>query len=137
MKINLARSAGFCFGVKRALNLARELNLARPGKICILGDIVHNELVVKQLKKAGIKKIKQLKTGKGKILLIRAHGAGKKIYQEAGKLGFTIADATCPKVRQIHQLACKDEALGYKIIIVGDKKHDEVNGIVGQLKQKP
>ena len=67
---------------------------------------------------------------------MRAEGAGKKIYREAGKLGFSIADATCPKVRQIHQLACKDEALGYKIIIVGDKKHDEVNGIVGQLKEK-
>ncbi len=136
MKITLAKSAGFCFGVKRALNLARKLSLSEPGKIYILGDIVHNELVVKQIKKSGVKKIKRLKPGMGRILLIRAHGAGKKIYQTAKKLGYEIVDATCPKVRQIHEIAREDEASGYQIIIIGDKKHDEVNGIVGQLNQK-
>ncbi|MFH1363383.1 MAG: 4-hydroxy-3-methylbut-2-enyl diphosphate reductase [Candidatus Omnitrophota bacterium] len=135
MKINLAKSAGFCFGVKKALKTA--LLIAASGeKVYMLGDIVHNEEVAKQIEKVGVKKIKKLSRGKGKTLLIRAHGVPQKIYQRALRLGFTIVDATCPKVRQIHKIACQDETLGYKIIIIGDKYHDEVNGIVGQLKNK-
>ncbi|MBU2044973.1 MAG: 4-hydroxy-3-methylbut-2-enyl diphosphate reductase [Candidatus Omnitrophica bacterium] len=135
MKINLAKSAGFCFGVKRAIKIALEISAAGK-KAYMLGDIVHNEEVAKQIEKSGLKKIKQLKAGKGKILLIRAHGAPKKIYQTAAKLGYQIIDATCPKVHQIHKIARQDEALGYTIIIIGDQRHDEVNGIIGQLKTK-
>lgn len=132
MKITLAKSAGFCFGVKRAIEIA--FKTARLGtKVYMLGDIVHNEDVVKQIQKAGICKIKKLSTGRGKILLIRAHGACRHIFEEAKRLGFQIIDATCPMVKEIHRIVKQMENKGYKIIIIGDKKHDEVHGISGQL----
>lgn len=132
MKITLAKSAGFCFGVKRAIEIA--FKTARLGtKVYMLGDIVHNEDVVKQVQKAGICKIKKLSHGKGKILLIRAHGACRHIFEEAKGLGFQIIDATCPMVKEIHRIVKEMENKGYKIIIIGDKRHDEVHGISGQL----
>ena len=135
MKINLAKSAGFCFGVKRALKIA--LKTAESGSaVEMLGDIVHNEEVVRDIQQAGIKKIKKLKDGTGKILLIRAHGASEDVYRKAGRLGYTIVDATCPMVKEIHTIvkACREE--GCKIIILGDRHHDEVRGIMGQLSNR-
>lgn len=135
MKINLAKSAGFCFGVRRALKIA--LELAKSGSyVEMLGDIVHNEDVIKAIKNAGIKKITSLKKGVNKILLIRAHGCSKDIIQKASNLGYKIAEATCPKVKEIHKIAVEMENKDHRIIIVGDKKHAEVHGISGQLTRK-
>ena len=104
MKINLAQSAGFCFGVKRAIDIA--LGSAKAGgNIYMLGDIVHNEDVVRQLWQAGIKKITRLGPGKNKTLLVRAHGAGLKTFKTAARLGYKIIDATCPMVKEIHKIA--------------------------------
>jgi 4-hydroxy-3-methylbut-2-enyl diphosphate reductase len=102
-------------------------------QVYMLGDIVHNEEVVKQVKKRGIKKIGRLGKGSGKILLIRAHGCANKTIKQAKKSGYTIVDATCPMVKEIHGLAKKAEKKGSRLIVIGDKKHDEVSGIVGQL----
>ena len=135
MKINLAKSAGFCFGVKRAIDIAYQ-TAKNNTKVCMLGDIVHNEDVIKKIESLGIKKITRLAYGKNKILLVRAHGAGQKTYKSALKLGYKIVDATCPMVKEIHKIAKEMESKGYKIIIVGDKKHDEVKGIIGQLRNK-
>ncbi len=135
MIINLARSAGFCFGVKRALKIALEA-ASQKKDVCMLGDIVHNEDVVRTIRQAGIHKISRLGKGKGKILLLRAHGASRKILQQAKRLGFTILDATCPMVKEIHSIATSMEKKGYQIIVVGDENHDEVKGIVGQLQKK-
>jgi 4-hydroxy-3-methylbut-2-enyl diphosphate reductase len=74
-----------------------------------------------------------LNSGKNKLLLIQAHGAGKVIFKKAARLGYRIVDATCPMVKEIHRIAKDMEKRGYKIIVIGDKKHDEVVGIVGQL----
>jgi len=135
MKINIAKSAGFCFGVKRALDIA--FKTAKSGKkIQMLGDIVHNEDVVRQINKLGIKKIGSLTKGKNKTILIRAHGADKELFKRADSLGYSIIDATCPMVKEIHKIATRMENKGFKIIIIGDKKHDEVHGIIGQLKNK-
>lgn len=135
MKINIAKSAGFCFGVKRALKIALE-TIGCGVKVRMLGDIVHNEDVVKRISKAGIKKITKLQAVKNKILLIRAHGAPLSTLKRAKQLGYRIVDATCPMVKEIHKIAQDMEKKGYKIIVIGDKKHDEVLGIVGQLKNK-
>ncbi len=124
MKIALARSAGFCFGVKRAIEIALKASL-QDKNIYMLGDIVHNEEVVKRLKKAGIKKIRRLTSGKNKTLLIRAHGAPRSIITKAKRLGYKIIDATCPMVKHIHYLAQKMEKAGYPILIIGDKNHDK------------
>jgi 4-hydroxy-3-methylbut-2-enyl diphosphate reductase len=132
MKISVARSAGFCFGVKRAIKTALD-TVAQGKTVEMLGDIVHNEDVVRQIEAAGIRKVNDLSEGQGKILLIRAHGAARKIAATARDLGYTIVDATCPMVKEIHTIAQDMEAQGYRIIIIGDRDHEEVEGIKGQL----
>jgi len=135
MKINLAKSAGFCLGVKRAITIA-ERTAQTKRSVVMLGDIVHNEEVVKQIQKAGIKKINRLSRGHGKTLLIRAHGCSRDIFNRAKESGYEIIDATCPMVKEIHKIASGLEKQGYRIIVIGDKFHDEVQGIIGQLKSK-
>jgi 4-hydroxy-3-methylbut-2-enyl diphosphate reductase len=135
MKIKLAKSAGFCFGVKRALDIA--FRAAKSGrKVYMLGDIVHNEDVVREIEKSGIKKIGRLACGKNRTLLICAHGAPIDIFKKARESGYKIVDATCPMVRHIHRIAQRMERQGCRIIVIGDRNHVEVRGIVGQLKGK-
>ncbi|RLG13302.1 hypothetical protein DRN69_05825 [Candidatus Pacearchaeota archaeon] len=102
MKINLAKSAGFCFGVKRAIKIAREAAKIYP-KIEIMEDMAHNKEVAKDLENIGIRKITHLKKGKNKVLLIRAHGIPYGILKRARALGCKIIDDTCPKVYEIHK----------------------------------
>ncbi len=135
MKINLAKSAGFCFGVRRALQIALE-TAASNKKVCMLGDIVHNEAVARQIKNTGIKKIKKMSAGIGKVFLIRAHGTCLETEKRARKLGYAVIDATCPMVKEIHRIVRDMERKGYEIIIIGDKGHDEVHGVIGQLDKK-
>jgi 4-hydroxy-3-methylbut-2-en-1-yl diphosphate reductase len=135
MKIEVAKSAGFCIGVKKALEIAKN-SVKNNQQICMLGDIVHNEKVIKDMKRLGIKKINKLSAGKNKTILIRAHGASKATYKKAKKHGYKIIDATCPMVKEIHKIAQTQEEKGYKIIVIGDKNHDEVKGIVGQLNKE-
>ncbi len=135
MKINLAKSAGFCFGVKRAINLAYKTAKTQDN-VYILGDIVHNEDVVKEIISAGIKKTGKLTRGKGRTIIIRAHGAPKKTFEKALSLGYNIIDTTCTMVKEIHKIAEEMEDNGYKIIVIGDRDHDEVKGIVGHLRNK-
>jgi len=135
MQIKLAKSAGFCFGVKRALEIALKTSLLGK-KVYMLGDIVHNENVVKLIENAGIKKVKRLKKSKNAVLLIRAHGTSINIFNKAISLGYNIVDATCPMVKEIHRVAKEMEKKGYRIIVIGDKNHDEVRGIIGQLKKR-
>lgn len=133
MRINLAKSAGFCFGVKRALRIAFDTAASRKN-IYMLGELVHNEAVAEKIKKAGIKNIRELTKGKNRILLIPAHGTSLNTLQKARRLGYKIIDATCPMVQHIHKIAKRMEKKGFRIIIIGDKRHAEVEGIAGQLK---
>lgn len=135
MIIRLAHSAGFCFGVKRAIETA--LQTARSRKQVVMqGDIVHNEEVIRQIRRQGIKKISDLKNGKGKVFLVRAHGMSAKKLHQIKTAGFEIVDATCPMVKEIHRIAQGLERDKRTIIIIGDPRHDEVLGIAGQLKNK-
>ena len=134
--INVAKTAGFCFGVRRAIRMAHEL-AETGGKIHMLGDLVHNQEVIAQLEKAGIRKIARLGNGRGKTLLIRAHGASAALLARAKKHGYSIVDATCPMVRAIHEIVRRMDRLGYRIIVLGDRRHEEVLGIVGQIRTKP
>ena len=135
MKINVAKSSGFCFGVKRAIKISKRLAESEK-KVYVLGDIVHNSFVVEELKGKGIKKIKSLKKGKDSVLIIRAHGAPKGTFTKAKKAGYKIIDATCPKVKDIYEIARRLEKTS-RVIIIGDREHDEVKGIAGLLKKKP
>lgn len=135
MKINVAKTAGFCFGVKRAIDMAFK-TVSSQEKVYMLGDIVHNEQVAKEIEKAGIKKVKRLTKDRNKTFLLGAHGTSQDIINKAKRLGYKIADATCPMVKEIHSIVKKMSAKGYCIIVIGDKNHDEVRGIIGQIKGK-
>jgi len=135
MRIRLAKSAGFCFGVKRALDIAMKA-AQNQDKVIMLGDIVHNEAVVNKIVSFGIRKTKRLKKANGHTLLIRAHGEPLEVFKAAKRLGYKITDATCPMVKEIHRIAKEMEGSGYRIIVIGDKNHDEVRGITGQLKNE-
>lgn len=133
-KIVLARSAGQCFGVKRAFNIAMEA-ASSGDPVLMLGDIVHNEHVVKRIDSAGVKVVGRLDAeGERGTLLVRAHGAAPDVYRKAREAGFKLLDATCPLVHEIHQVAREMSAAGYRVIVIGDHGHDEVIGIAGQVE---
>jgi len=132
MKIRLAKSAGFCFGVRRALGIALATTRERR-HVDMLGDIVHNEEVIALVGRAGAAKIKRLGKGRGRTLLIRAHGVPRALRRRARQRGYRIVDATCPMVKEIHRIAAAAERRGWPVFIIGDKRHDEVRGIIGQL----
>ena len=135
MKINLAKNAGFCFGVKRAIDIAfKTAGLSQ--NVYMLGDIVHNQEVARQINSRGVRTLKRLTAGSGRILLIRAHGTASITIAKALALGYHVVDATCPMVKEIHKTVKIMEQKGYTVIVIGDKKHDEVRGIVGQLKTR-
>ncbi|NLB54907.1 MAG: 4-hydroxy-3-methylbut-2-enyl diphosphate reductase [Lentisphaerae bacterium] len=132
MKITVADSSGFCFGVRQAIKMASDL--AKAGEeVEMLGDIVHNENVIREMEELGIRKITELRDGTGKILLIRAHGASKATMEKAKRKNYKVVDATCPMVTDIHKIAVAESLTGRQIIVIGDREHDEVLGIVGQL----
>lgn len=134
--IHLAKTAGFCFGVRRAIRIAREITQSGR-EIHMLGDLVHNQDVISQLEKSGIKKISRPGNGRGKTLLIRAHGAGRNSILIARRRGYHIVDATCPMVKAIHKIVRRMDNKGYRIIVLGDRRHEEVQGIVGQINKMP
>jgi len=134
MKVLLAKDAGYCFGVRDAVNLAYE-TAEKEGEVYMLGHIVHNENVVTELEKTGTKVIDDLnEVPDNKPILFRAHGTVPKIWDEAEKRGINIVDATCPLVTEIHEEVRKLAAENRCIIIIGDHGHDEVNGIMEQVQ---
>ncbi len=134
MKVLLAKDAGYCFGVRDAVNLAYE-TAEKEGEVYMLGHIVHNENVVTELEKTGTKVIDDLnEVPDNKPILFRAHGTVPKIWDEAEKRGINIVDATCPLVTEIHEEVRKLAAENRRIIIIGDHGHDEVNGIKEQVQ---
>jgi len=134
MKVLLAKDAGYCFGVRDAVNLAYE-TAEKEGEVYMLGHIVHNENVVTELEKTGTKVIDDLnEVPNNKPILFRAHGTIPKVWDEAEKKGINIIDATCPLVTEIHEEVRKLAAENRRIIIIGDHGHDEVNGIKEQVQ---
>ena len=134
MKIFLAKDAGYCFGVRDAVNLAYD-TAKRHGDVYMLGDIVHNENVVADLNKAGARVVKSLdEVPDGKPILFRAHGTLVETWDDAKSKDMNIIDATCPLVKEIHDEVLKLSKEGRKIIIIGDHGHDEVVGIASQVR---
>lgn len=132
MKVVLAKNAGFCKGVKNAVDTAIKL-AEEHGKIFTLGELVHNELVTEYLRKKGaicisLSEAKNLKAGD--VALIRAHGVPKQFEQELRDRGVVLFDATCPVVKRNQRLAEERANAGDRVIIVGDKNHDEVQGVL-------
>jgi len=133
MEVRLAKSAGFCFGVKRAVDKVYE-QIATGKKIYTYGPIIHNEEVVKDLEKKGVQVIpdkEALQSLREGTVIIRSHGVAKEIYDILEQNGLECVDATCPFVKRIHNIVRKESAAGKHIIIVGNAGHPEVEGIMG------
>ncbi|MFL2983402.1 MAG: 4-hydroxy-3-methylbut-2-enyl diphosphate reductase [Candidatus Neomarinimicrobiota bacterium] len=135
MKIFLAKDAGYCFGVRDAVNIAYD-SAKTYGDVYMLGTIVHNERVVSNLADAGAKVVNTLDdVPSDKPLLFRAHGTSPEVWKEAAKKNLQLIDATCPLVTEIHQDIKKLQDEGRKTIIIGDHGHDEVIAIASQVKK--
>lgn len=131
MQIRLAKSAGFCFGVRRAMDAIEEL-LAKGGEIYTLGPVIHNPQVVRSLDERGAHVIDRPEEApEGATVLIRAHGVGRKTMETLASRGVRVVDATCPFVARIHDVAGQAAAAGTPVIVIGDKQHPEVVGILG------
>ena len=134
MKITIAKDAGYCFGVRDAVNMAYA-SAEKHGDVYMLGSIVHNEKVVADLKNAGAKIVKNLDdVPKESPILFRAHGTVPKLWDEAKEKKMNIIDATCPLVYEIHKEVKKLAKNGRKIIVIGDHGHDEVVAIADQVE---
>jgi len=132
MEVKLAKTAGFCFGVQRAVDTVYEQIKEKREPIYTFGPIVHNETVVRDLEEKGVKVLnseKELQDLTEGTVIIRAHGVGKKVYELLKEKELNLVDATCPFVRKIHRIVEKEGAAGRHILIVGNAKHPEVEGI--------
>lgn len=136
MEVKLAATAGFCFGVKRAVETVYE-QIKKAEPIYTYGPIIHNEEVVGDLEKRGVKVLNTpediAKVEKGTVI-IRSHGVAKEICDLIQKKGLNCVDATCPFVKRIHRTVEKESEAGTKIVIVGNAGHPEVEGIIGWCK---
>ena len=133
MKITVAKDAGYCFGVRDAVNMAYDAS-EKYGEVYMLGSIVHNEKVVSDLKKAGAKIVNNLSdVPENSPILFRAHGTINSLWEEAKEKKMNIIDATCPLVYEIHHDVKKLSEDGRQIIVIGDHGHDEVVAIADQV----
>ncbi|HEX3030899.1 MAG TPA: bifunctional 4-hydroxy-3-methylbut-2-enyl diphosphate reductase/30S ribosomal protein S1 [Bacillota bacterium] len=130
MEILVARQAGFCFGVKRAIKMAEEA-AGQDREISSLGPLIHNRQVVARLSEKGIKPVDSLQDIPSGTVVIRSHGVGVQVLEEIEQRALKIVDATCPFVKKAQQLAHQLYEEGYKVVVVGDRSHPEVTGIVG------
>lgn len=131
MKITLAKTAGFCFGVNRAVQMVYDL-VDGGQKVCTLGPIIHNSQMVEELTSKGVRVVNLPDEAKAdETLVIRSHGVGKAVYDAAEKSGVKVCDATCPFVAKIHKIVAEQSGNGDIILIAGDEKHHEVIGIIG------
>lgn len=130
-EIFLVEGAGFCFGVKRAIDIAFDVAKKHKDGVFTLGPIIHNPQVVEKLKSLGVSPIVDVSENLNiRTLIIRAHGIPKNKYEELKNLGFEIIDATCPFVKKAQNIAERLASEGYQVLIIGDKEHPEVKGII-------
>lgn len=133
MEIIKAKNAGFCFGVNRAIDEVNRTLLDGTKKIYSIGPLIHNEVVTSDLSKKGLvilNGVDEIKNLKNEIVILRTHGIEKNICELLKENNNTIIDLTCPFVKKIHNLVDEYSNKGYKVIIIGDKEHPEVKGIL-------
>jgi (E)-4-hydroxy-3-methyl-but-2-enyl pyrophosphate reductase len=133
-EIILAENAGFCFGVKRAVDMATQFYDIEGLNVKTLGPLIHNNDVIKRLEEHGIDAIslEQVESlGKDDVVVVRSHGIAPQIYEQIARTQAEIVDATCPYVATIHKKVTRHHQMGYQIVIVGDPNHPEVIGING------
>ena len=130
----MAKPAGFCFGVKRAVEQVYEQIEKAEKPVYTYGPIIHNQEVVRDLENKGVhvlNTVEELAALREGIVIIRSHGAGRQVYDILEKNGVTVVDATCPFVKKIHRIVQEQEAAGRRVVVIGDPAHPEVKGICG------
>lgn len=133
--IKLAKFAGFCYGVKRAVETAKKLKAENPNKnVFVLGELIHNTDVINELETLGIKTITEVPECGNGICVVRSHGESPEIIDKIQRAGFTLVDLTCPDVKKVQQKAIELAKEGYFLVIVGKSEHPEVIGIKANAK---
>ena len=133
-EVIVAGTAGFCFGVRRAVQTCYEEADRENGPVYTFGPIIHNEEVVRDLEQKGItvlNSMEEMAAVNGGTVIIRSHGVGRAVYEAARRQGLRIVDATCPFVKKIHRIVEKAGQEGKTVLIIGDPQHPEVQGIMG------
>ncbi len=134
MQIQVAKSAGFCFGVNRAMETVQ--NAIGTGTIYTYGPIIHNKTVIEDLEKQGVYVLEDLsQAAPGSTIVIRSHGVGKRVYDDIHRRGLRLLDGTCPFVKKIHQIVAEAVQNGNGVIIIGNPIHPEIVGIRGWCSQ--
>ncbi len=134
-KVTVAKSAGFCFGVDRAVKIVYS-ELEQNTSVATLGPIIHNQDVVNDMKSKGARIIESVDDlREGETVVVRSHGVGREVYEQIAAKGNRMLDATCPFVSRIHKIVAEKTAEGYFILIAGDSSHPEVQGIVGHCDE--
>lgn len=130
MRVEIARHAGVCYGVERALRLAHEAASDASRPVHTLGPLIHNPQAVEELQAQGVEVVEQLDSIADGVVIIRSHGVDPAIVDAARRKGLEVIDATCPHVRKAHEAASELKARGYTVVIVGEAEHPEVEGIM-------
>ncbi len=133
--IELAEGSGFCFGVKRAIQMAFEVAEEKQDPFYTLGPIIHNPQMVARLEEKGIRMIEQPEEGDPGMLIVRSHGVAPEVMKTAKRHGHRIVDATCPFVRRAQNYVKELKEDGYTVVIVGKKDHAEVEGLLGYAQE--
>jgi (E)-4-hydroxy-3-methyl-but-2-enyl pyrophosphate reductase len=136
MEIIVAENCGLCYGVKRALRIAKETRKMKKGKVFTSGDLIHNPRVVSELKNLGIEPVEKLGEIQGGTIIIRSHGVSPEKYRLLTQKKIEIVDATCPIVKKIQKLVERLAKEKEEIILVGNKKHPEIKGLIGYSQKK-
>jgi len=134
LEIRIAKTAGFCFGVKRAVDMA--FSNVKEANTYTYGPIIHNEVITGALEKDGVYAIDDIEGREVNKLIIRSHGVSPEIYEKSEERGINIVDATCPYVKKIHNYVEKYHTNGYYIIVAGNENHPEIQGINGWAHNK-
>lgn len=130
-QVIVAKEAGACYGVERALELVAKAAHEHSGPVHTLGPLIHNPIVVHDLEEMGVTVVEDPEVEAGSTLVLRTHGVTPQVEQTARDAGATVIDATCPFVKRAHRAAERLEREGYQVIVVGEHGHPEVEGTVG------
>jgi 4-hydroxy-3-methylbut-2-enyl diphosphate reductase len=133
-RIVLAKVAGFCFGVRRAVDMTEAARASRSGRLTVLGMLVHNEQVISRMRDSGIDSAGSLDAIEEGTVVLSAHGVAPAVSVSVRSRGLDVVDATCPFVTKVHRSAKVLHEQGYQLLLVGDRGHTEVRGVMGALE---
>jgi small subunit ribosomal protein S1 len=128
-EVEVARHAGFCFGVKRAIRMVEEALASGKGPVTSLGPVIHNPQVVQSLEERGLRRAGSLDEVSEGVVVVRSHGAPPRVHAELQRRGLAVVDATCPFVKKMHRQARRLFQRGYRVVIVGDRNHSEITSL--------